>query len=400
MRIRSGKANLARLVVALAFAALAIVAVHAGVDGPAKPPRAHAAVMRATPGNLESVFARARRGDRIRLAPGDYGTFRGAPKAGRVRITGPKGRGARVALAFDGARNITLRRLTITSAVLEGDTRNITVRDSTFPGQVTFRTGELRRANILFERNLHAGWNACRSCGEGRIFLPERTNEPSGITIRRSEFRGGMSDGILNGSNGTRIIGNTFHDLVQGGADGVHTDSIQLYGSRNTVIRRNLFYSFPSGIMAPDGADHEVIVDNVFRGDRGNYPFAIMIWSDRGSVIRHNTLADGDCQFNLPCGILSIGSKAGMPAGRGTIVRDNILSEISIGSGSATLGARSHNLIVHAPASGHREIRARPRYVGGRNPKTFRAHALRKGSPGRGNASDGTDRGARARRGR
>lgn len=393
--------NLVRLVLILAAAALAVVAGRAVLGGPDDVlPRAQAATKRATPSTLDSVFSRANRGDRIRLAPGDYGTFRGGVKGGRVRIVGPKGRGARIALAFDGARNITLSRMTVTSAVLEGSTRNITVRNSTFPGQVTFRTGELRRANILFEKNLHAGWNACGSCGEGRIFLPERTNEPSGITIRRSEFRGGMSDGIQNGSNGTRIIGNTFHDLVPGGPGGVHTDAIQLYGSRNTVIKRNLFYNYPAGIMAPDGADHEVIVDNVFRGDRGNYPYAIMIWSDQGSVIRHNTLADGDCQFNLPCGILSIGSKAGMPAGRGTIVRDNILSEISIGSGSATLGKRSHNLIAHAPASGHKDIRGKPRYVGGRNPKTFRDHALRRGSPGRGNASDGTDRGARVRRGR
>ena len=384
----------------LAAAALAVVAGKAAFRGPAEVDRAHAATLRATPATLDSVFNRAPRGAKIRLAPGSYGTFEGGHKRGRVRIIGPKKRRARIALDFDGAAKITLRRVTITNAVLEGNTRDITVRNSTIPGQVTFRTGELRRANILFTHNLHRGWDACGGCGEGRIFLPERTDQPSGITIRNSEFRGGMSDGILNGSNGTRIIGNTFHDLVPGGPGGVHTDAIQLYGSKNTVIRRNFFYNFPAGIMAPDGADHEKIIDNVFRGDPGNYPYAIMIWSDRGSVIRHNTLADGNCQFNLPCGILSIGSKSGQPPGQGTIVRDNILSEISIGSGSATLGRRSHNLIAHAPATGRKEIRRKPKYVGGRNPKRFVDHALRKGSPGKRNASDGTDRGARVRRGR
>lgn len=385
---------------AAALAALGAVLVAllspAGQGGPPAPAPAHAATLRATPATLPSVVRRARAGDRVRLAPGDYGTFRGARKLrGRVRLIGPPDRGARIRLEFMGAAKLTLSRLTITGAELRGRTRDITVRNSTIPGQVVLRTGELRRANILFERNLHRGWDACRGCGEGRVFLPERTGSPSGITIRRSEFSGGMSDGILNGSNGTRIIRNVFHGLEPGSPDGVHTDAIQLYGSKNTVIRRNFFYDVPSGIMAPDGADHERIVDNVFRGDRGGYPFAIMIWSDRGSVIRHNTLADGDCAFNLPCGILSIGSKPGHPPGRGTVVQDNILSEISIGSGQATLGRRSHNLIAHVPARGRREIRGRPRYVGGPQPRTWLGHRLRRRSPGKGNASDGKDRGAR-----
>lgn len=384
---------------AAALGALALLVDVAGPGGPGAPAPARAD-LRATPATLESVVRRARPKARIRLAPGDYGTFAGARKRKRIQLIGPRGRGARIRLDFEDAARLTLSRLTITGAYLSGNTRDITVRNSTVPGQVVLRTGELERANILFERNLHVGWDACSGCGEGRVFLPECTDRPSGITIRRSEFRGGVSDGILNGSNGTRIIGNTFHDLEPGSPSGVHTDAIQLYGSKNTLIRRNFFYNVPSGIMAPDGADHERILDNVFRGDRGGYPFAIMIWSDRGSVIRHNTLADGDCAFNLPCGILSIGSKPGQPPGQGTVVRDNILSEISIGSGSATLARRSHNLIAHAPASGHKEVRARPRYVGGPHPRTYRGHALRRRSPGKGNASDGRDRGARIRRGR
>ncbi len=351
--------------------------------------------IRADPATLERVFDRAKPGATIALAPGDYGTFRGGMKAGTVTLKAERRGTASMRLDFDPARNIVIDGITLTGAVLaDRRTREITVRNSDVPGQVTFRTGELADAAITFARNVHRDWDKCSGCAEGRVWLPESTSRPSGITIRDSEFRGGVSDGIQNGSNGTRIIGNTFHDLEPGGSD-VHTDAIQLYGSRNTVIRGNFFYSVPDAIMAPDGARGELIEDNVIRGDPNGYPYAVTLWSDEGSRIRHNTFADGDCAFNQRCGIVSIGSKSGAPPGRGTVIADNILSMVAVGGGSATVARRSHNLLAHQRPRGPGEIRGRPTYVGGSSPTTYDGFRLARGSRGRGNAGDGLNRGAR-----
>ncbi len=368
---------------------------------------AWAAELNAGPSNLGSVFGGAAGGDTILLASGNYGTFGGAMKGGEVTLKSAPGAAVTMRLDFNPASNITLDGLTLTEIEISGgSTRNITVRNADIPGQTTFRTGELQNANILFENNVHRDWNACSSCGEGRIFLPERTDQPSGITIQNSEFRGGLSDGIQNGSRGTRILNNTFHDLKSGTADGVHADAIQLYGSANTQIKGNFFYALPHGvgqIMAPDGADHEVIEDNVFApltsGDQTR-PFAIDLFSDDGSVVRHNTLADGRCEFNLRCGIVRIGSKSSCSyadecdAGRGTIIEDNILGEVSDGGGSAVVARNAFNLFTNR-TSGISSLKGQPSFVGGVTPTTYAGYALAAGSPGRGSASDGLDRGIR-----
>jgi Right handed beta helix region len=358
------------------------------------PSTASAEQRTATPATLDSVFAVAGPGDTIALAGGDYGTFRGGNKPGNVKLKPQAGAVVTMRLDFGNASKITIDGLTLTNVeILEGS-RNITVRNSDIPGQVVLR--DLANANVLFEHNVHRDWDKCNGCGEGRIFVTGGRNQPpSGVTIRRSEFRGGVSDGIQNGAKGTRIIGNVFHDLGQGTQNGVHTDAIQLYGSSNTVIRGNHFYNVPDAIMSPDGADHELIEDNVIAGDRGGYPYALTLWSDTGSIVRHNTFADGDCMFNLPCGILSIGSKSGEPAGRGTIVTDNILSDISVADGDATLAKRSHNLLAHGRPSAPGELRGNPTYVGGASPLLYAGYALKRGTLGKGSASDGLDRGAR-----
>jgi hypothetical protein len=353
--------------------------------------------LRATPETLDRVVAKADPGSTVELVTGNYGIFEGGLHPDRIKLEAAQGADVTMALNFRPASNLVIEGVTISEAMFsDSRTQNITVRNSDIPGQVTLRTGELARANILFANNVHRDWDAgCNGCPEGRVWLPERTSEPSGITIRDSEFRGGLSDGIQNGSNGTQIINNTFHDLEPGTANGVHTDAIQLYGSQNTVIRGNYFYDVPDAIMSPDGADHELIEDNVVAGDPGGYPYAVTLSSDNGSIIRHNTFADGNCAFNLPCGIVRIDAKSGDDAGRGTVVEDNILSEVAVDGGSAALARRSHNLIAHDRPSGVAEITGLPTFVGGPSPTAYAAYRLAPKSRGAGNASDGLDRGAR-----
>jgi hypothetical protein len=119
-----------------------------------------------------------------------------------------------MSLSFHPGSNITIDVLVLDEVELaDARTRNITVRNSRITGQTTFRTGQLADANVLFDANVHRDWDKCSSCAEGRVWLPESTGRPSGVTIQNSEFSGGLSDGVQSGSNGTRIIRNEFHRL-------------------------------------------------------------------------------------------------------------------------------------------------------------------------------------------
>ena len=352
----------------------------------------------ATPATFGSVFASAQPGDTVLLAAGDYGTFTGAQKPGMVTIRPQPGAAASMRVDFRPASNITLDGLSITGLTIgNSGSRNITVRNSLFDrSQATLRTGELANANILFEGNSHIGFVAGGGGGEGRIFLPEKTSQPSGVTIQNSLFAGGNSDGVQNGGRGVRILNNEFRDMQQiDGASGVHADSIQLYGSAETVIRGNWFHNVAVGIMCADGCDHEVVEDNVFAVNGS--PYAVQLLSDSGSVFRHNTMLDyGTCDYNQPCGILYLGNKSQDPASQGTVLKDNILTRVCICSGSVSgLAEQSHNLVTNGPANGTADLRGRPTYVGGPGPTTFAGFALAAGSLGKGNASDATDRGAR-----
>ena len=366
----------------------------------AAPSSSSATVLTASPATLGGVFASAQAGDTILLTAGDYGTFSGGIKPGLVTLRPQPGAAVSMSLNFRPATNIAIEGVRLLGAELgTSGTRNITVRNSDIPGQVIFRTSELANANVLFDNNVHHDWDKCGNCGEGRVWLPGKTAAPSGVTIRNSEFRGGLSDGIQNGSYGTQIIGNDFHNIETGSADGVHADAIQLYGSGGTVIRGNWFHDLPQAvgqIMAADGADHEVIEDNVFSplpAGGQTRPFAIDLFSDDGSIIRHNTMADGECEYNLRCGIIALGSKSADDAGRGTVIKDNVLGEISMGDGPATYSA-SHNLIRER-TYGPNDIQGLPIFVGGARPGSYRGFALAAGSAGRRNASDGLDRGVR-----
>ena len=359
------------------------------------PSASSGATLPANPATLDSVFAGANPGDRIQLAAGNYGEFSGGIKPGIVTLAPAPGANATMELEFNPAANITIEGVTVTGGLISDTaTRNITISNSDVPGQIWLDTRYLNDANILLANNVFRDWDTCDGCGEARVFLTGGT-QPSGVTIRDSEFYGGLSDGIQNGSNGTRIIGNEFHHIEPGSPSGVHADAIQLYGSRNTIIRGNYMHDQPEVpfIMAPDGADHELIEDNVVEGSSHGYPY-ITLFSDDSSIVRHNTFADGDCAFNLACGVLRLGAKDADDPGRGTVIEDNILSEISI-EGATTIARRSHNLLAHDAPAGAAEIRGRPTYVGGPTPTAYANYLLAPGSLGRRSASDQLDRGAR-----
>lgn len=351
----------------------------------------------ATPATFAGIFSAAGVGDTILLSSGDYGTFSGAAEPGMVTIRSQPGASVRMRLNFGSASNITIDGLTLGEIAMQGSaTKHITVRNSTITGQTVLRTGSLADADILFDGNSHGAWNKCRACAEGRLFLPERTDRPSGITIRNSRFGpGGNSDGIQNGSNGTRILDNEFVGIKQiDGAAGVHADSIQLYGSKNTLIQGNWFHDVSVGVMCADGCDHEQVKDNVFAVDGS--PYTMTLLSDDGSTISHNTLSDrGRCDYGKSCGVLYLGNKSSDRPSRGTILTDNVLTSICVCDGSASGLAHEDYNLMRAGGHGAHDLLGVPAYAGGATPSSYALFALAAGSSGRASASDGLDRGAR-----
>lgn len=376
--------RVAAVVVAIAALAGAVPGTAAAIDRPA------------TPSTFRSVFSNAGAGDTVLLATGNYGTFGGASKPGVVTIRTQPGANAKMDIDFDGASNITIDGLTLDEIAMEGgETKHITIRNSEITGQTVLRTGSLANADILFDNNHHGAWNKCGNCGEGRVFLPEKTGQPSGITIQNSRFGpGGNSDGIQNGSNGTLILNNEFVGIKQIDGDDVHADSIQLYGSERTLIQGNWFHDVSVGIMCADGCDHETIQDNIFAVNGS--PYSMTFLSDNGSQIVHNTFLDYRlCDYDTACGVLYLGNKSADPPSRGTIVKDNILTKICVCDGSVSGLAQEDFNLLRSGGSGANDVRSAPTYTGGANPSTPAGFTLAAGSPGKGTASDGSDRGAR-----
>lgn len=340
---------------------------------------------------LATQFGAATPGQTICLASGSYGTFRAGSKSGVVTVRPRRGATARMALAFDPAVNVRVDGVTVTGADIRGRSRNLTISNSKFTGIAVVNVDQMRDANVLFDRNTHADIDTCTTCFQGRLHVEGDSGHPSGVVIANSVFSGGNSDGVRADANGIEIRGNEFFGLRD--QDPFHTDPIQIYGGTRIAIRGNHFHDnrVSAAIMMPDGGAHNVVENNVVAP--GGYTWALTWYSDNGSIIRHNTLADGSCSFDKRCGIINIAARAGYPAGRGTIIRDNVIGGIAHPGGDAKRSfTAEHNLSrVGIPGAGN--ITGLPTYVG---PATsYTGYRLAPGSLGKGDATDGTDLGIR-----
>jgi hypothetical protein len=351
-------------------------------------PAGSACTVHVDPASFVGEFSAAEPGDVLCLASGRYQPFVGAEEADKVTIRAEKGARPRLPFDFDGATNLVLEGLTIPLGRLAGATRDITIRDSAFTGPLTIEG--LADANVLLEHNTHLDIDAPPGASPARIHLNYSARAPSGVTIRDSLFAGGDADGIQTGV-GVEIVDNEFRDILEKGPN--HTDAIQLIGARGSVIRGNYIHDSSSGIVAYDGVNHVTIEDNVIA--LAGRPWAVELYSDAGSVVRHNTLAPGACDYDLPCGILEVNRKPGDPRGRGTEVTANVAADISIQNGS-TLAARSGNLLG-ASAALEGDEAGTPVFVGGASPDRWGGFRLAGSSPGAGTASGGADVGIRAR---
>jgi hypothetical protein len=344
---------------------------------------------------VASALSSAQAGATICLGSGSHGavTLGSFTKSPRVTLRSVTGQGATMSLSFSGTNGVTIDSVTVTGATLSGSTtRNITIQNTRFTGHVMFV--DLANSNVLFVNNTHNNIDGGgQYSSPARLHLAYSKPTHSGVTIKSSVMDGGSADGVQTGV-GVDIIGNVFSNIVEGSCSTCHTDAIQLLGAPDSVVRGNYIHDCATGIVAYDGVERATIEDNIV--DTGGRPWAIELYSDDSSVVRHNTLLyRSSCAYNLPCGILSLTRKTQDDPGFGTIVVDNIATSIDVNMGS-TYAERHHNLLRSGAQSG--DITGTPTFTGGTTPTTITGFVLAAGSPGKGAAWSpaGSDIGARA----
>jgi hypothetical protein len=358
--------------------------------GPIGPQTLTCSVTLSSGASISSAVSAASGGDTICLGDGVYSgvTLSNVNKSSMVTIKSING-AANVDVGqinWSNVSNIKLDGVTFsgrgTSNAITGS-HDIQIINSIGKTQILVVNATIANANILFDHNQHLDIpNPCdnNACVEGMISVVGSAS-PSGVTIQNSFFSGGTADGVQIGANQVKVLNNEFTGIIT--ADPHHNDPVQIYGGTGTTISGNYFHNDDTGIMAPDGETNPTITNNVFV--QTGYPYAIVVGSWNGGLISHNTFKYGtSCAWNS-CGTLWLRSSTGV------VVKDNIIGEWKLDSGSAT---EDYNLVnIGMVAHGH-TITGLPTYTGGANPATWAGYALTPASKGYHAASDGLDMGA------
>jgi hypothetical protein len=367
----------------------------------------------ATTATFSTQIAAATGGQTLCLAAGTYTTptlnSTNASKSSTVTIRPDSGvtiDQVRVTPTITTASNLTFSDVTIIGGSFNSDPTNVDIRDSRIVEQVLqLRTDGMSNTGIDIDGNYigdcYVPQKTGDTGGQGTLYFPVAGTVADGITVSHNVISNeGLSDhdwacdGILNGGNGTAITDNEFRGFVQSACGTCqHTDPIQLFGSKNTVISRNWFHDndVASSIMAPDDLDHETIADNVIDKTGSSDPRTLNLGGDVGSTVTHNTLIGS---LNLKW------DKDNVPS-TGTVVRDNIITggmSRDAGGDTSAPATYANNLVGTACGycTGSGNITGNPVFTGGSTlPFASRtSYALTSGSPGKGAASDGADIGA------
>jgi hypothetical protein len=348
--------------------------------------------LNATTANFASQLSAATAGQTVCLAAGNYGTWNGINKA--ITIAAQSGVTATLSLNIGtGDGNFTLNGLTIGGGNISGNSgnfgsadrpQNITIKNSTFTAALNIEY--IDNANIMLDHNTHINIDNNSTCSStpGRIHLSYSSNNNSGVTVQNSLLRGGNTDGVNAGSPLT-ILNNEFDNITEKSSnDCAHTDPIQLYGGHHMIIRGNYIHDSADGIVAYDGTHDNLIENNVIELVSGRW--GLELYSDKNSIVRHNTLVYGTGCAYAPCGYLVLDHKSSDPAGSGTIIENNIATTVDLNNGS-TASVNTKNML-RSGASGT-NFNGIPVFVGGSAPTTWAGFKLAAGSPGIGAASDG-----------
>jgi len=363
--------------------------------------------------SLGAAVEAARDGDQLLLRPGSYGAWAGTSKAITLRAE-QRGAAKLTVELGAGASRFTLDGMGGMGGTIADGATGITISDSAFIAPISIAGATTK--GIVLDHNTH-NWMTGPSYGpNAKVFVDNTltgTLASPSLTIENSEFRNGDLDGIHigGGSPGLLILRNRFRNICDfaaksGGKDSNHADNIQFEGGGQVRIAGNYIYAAAAdevdgkscatqGITSYDGGTvGDVIEDNVVDIRR---PWGIELYSDNGSIVRHNTVqwhADADCLFDGPqCGQIDINRKDEDPPGTGTQVVDNVVTGVSFTNGST--GSAKQNLCRGACAGPGSISRRAPTYVGGAKPTSWGGFCLASKSKGRSAASDGLAMGIR-----
>jgi hypothetical protein len=346
--------------------------------------------LNATPSNFATQVSAASAGQTICLASGSYGTWTGTNKA----ITIKAASGAAPVMQVDlssGDTGFTLDGMTGMGGYIGSGANNITIRNSAFTAPLT--VDNPINANLLIDHNTSFNVDVSSDCKSipAHFYISGSGSTNSGVTISNNVISGGNADGVRPDTPGTQVLNNEISNVYEKGpTDCAHSDAIQFYGGYNVTLRGNWIHNTADGIVAYDGTSGNIIEDNVV--DLVNGRWGIELYSDKNSIVRHNTLVvRSTCEY-YPCGWVSLDHKATDPAGVGTQVYDNLGYVVSLGNGS-TAARNDHNMLVSGGTGTN--FTGNATFVGGTNPTSYAGYALASNSGGKSASSDGLDVGAR-----
>lgn len=359
----------------------------------------------ATTSNFSSQFAAANSGQTLCLAPGSYGTFSGANKAGMVTIESDASAGGTQANVIfssvnfgGGAQNITMQNMTIGGgSVGTGSAAALHIHfvQIMFTGPLCINTPTNVNQDTLVDQSYFG--DVGQSCTEGRLGVTGNNvnhNVVNGIVISNTTFNGPTSgsrgaDGIQinGGAYGTHIgPGNTFSNIVETFCGSVHCDAIQFYGAVNTTVDGNFFINDSDGIMTPDcNGTPMTVTNNVFIQNSGSATNELVIGGGHGDIIDHNTFStiNGTSpRFGNPnnCGLNT----------NETITNNILPNGISLTEGQSASSFTQNYNVCSSTCSGAQSLTGTPTYVGGSSPANYAGFALTTTSLGYKAASNGT----------
>jgi len=270
----------------------------------------------ASPSSFASEVSAASAGQTICLASGNYGTWQGTNKAITIRAADGASPTMQINLGSGDTGFVLDGMGGMGGSILSG-AHDLTIKNANFtsPLQITGTN-----MGVVIDSS-HFDWNAVYNGGtNGKIRVDNSTGAFSGVTIQNSTIRNGDLDGVHLGA-GVNILNTEFFNLCDRGTN--HTDNIQFEGGTGGRIAGNWVHAATcetQGITSFDGGTNGVTIeDNVVDIPR---PWGIEFYSDKNSIIRHNTVvwrADSDCEYTgQQCGQISLDHKSADPAGSGT----------------------------------------------------------------------------------
>lgn len=359
----------------------------ANVPAKPTPPPPPACDLNASPSSFAAQVNAAAAGQTVCLASGNYGTWSGTNKAIVVKAADGAAPQMKINLG-SGDGSFVLDGMVGMGGDIGNGAVDVTIRNSAFTDVLDIAGGSTD--GIVLDGNTH-NWNVASSGGaNAKIYLENSltgTLAAPSVTIRNSQIKNGDLDGIhFGGGSGYLILNNVFDNLCDRGVN--HTDNMQFDTSvtREVRIAGNYVHApagcGTQGITSYDHGTNGVLIENNVVDIRR--PWAIELYADVGSTVRHNTLVyypSSQCDFNTPCGRIDVNGKSGDPASTGTQLFDN-LAVVEL---NRCTGCSQHHNVTSSGAV----------YVGPTT--THNGFLLAPSSPvGRGAASDGSDAGVYA----